>query len=391
MGLSYRVESCRRRPIVALLGAAALWVWAASELAEAQEPPNPAASEAPPTAPPKTSPKEEKEEEHKPADPDTGTSTLSPDTLGLLPNPYEHFGIKFTLSYVGETLGNLGGGLKQGLAYDGRLNGAIDLDFRKLAGWSGLTFHANAFQIHGRGLSRDYIGNLLSVSSIEALSTTRLYEAWFEQKFSGDKISLRFGQLAADTEFVTSKYTDVFITSTFGWPGLFALDLPSGGPSPPLAAVGARLKAELNAQVTLLAAVFNGDPAGPGEGDPQARNRYGVNFRVTDPPLLIGEFQYAWSQEKDPRAFRARPNLEDGLTSGPLQICASPLTACLRLFQMPRRSRRSTAGTPRFTRCTSNCCFACRAGTPLAASVYLAGWPPVPATAILSTFTPMPA
>ena len=246
---------------------------------------------------PQAAAREAKKEEHKPADPDTGSSTLSDETLGLIRNPYAARGIKFSLSYVGEALANVAGGLRRGSIYDGRLNAAIDIDFHKLAGWQGLSFHANVFQIHGPGLSRHDIGNLITTSSIEALDTTRLYEMWFEQKFAGDKVSVRAGQLAADTEFITSKYTDVFINATYGWPTITSINLPSGGPSPPLAAVGARLKANLTEDVTWLAAVFNGDPAGPGPGDPQARDRYGVNFRVNDPPLVINEIQYAYNHE----------------------------------------------------------------------------------------------
>jgi porin len=70
------------------------------------------------------------------------------------------------------------GGLRQGAIYEGRLNLAIDLDLAKIAALNGLTSHANIFQIHGDGLSRNYIGNLMLVSSLEALSTTRLYEMW---------------------------------------------------------------------------------------------------------------------------------------------------------------------------------------------------------------------
>jgi porin len=247
--------------------------------------------------------KEAKEEEHKPADPDTGKSSLSNETLGLLPNPYVKQGIKFTLSYVGEALADVAGGRRQGAIYDGRLNAAVDLDFAKLANWRGLSFHANVFQIHGQGLSRNYVGNLITVSSIEALATTRLYEIWFEQKFGNDKFSIRAGQLAADTEFLTSKYTDVFINATYGWPTITAINLPSGGPSPPLAAVGARFKGEFNDNFTWLSAIFNGDPAGPGPDDPQSRNRYGLNFRVSDPPLFINEIQYAYNNSKNAKGL----------------------------------------------------------------------------------------
>ena len=232
--------------------------------------------------------------EDQPADPDTGESTVAERTLGVLPNPYERLGIKFAATYIGEVLGNPTGGLEQGATFEGRLNLAIDLDFGKLAGWKGLTAHANIFVIHGDGLSRTNLRNFFVVSGIEALPTARLYEAYVEQKFLHDKWSIRAGQLAADSEFIASKYTDVFTNASLGWPAITAVNLPAGGPSPPLAAVGARLSAKLNDNVTLLGAIFDGDAAGPGPGDPQQRNRYGLNFRVNDPPLVLGEVQFGW-------------------------------------------------------------------------------------------------
>jgi porin len=251
----------------------------------------------------KSAAKKDKEQEHEPLDPDTGSSTLSHDTLGLLPNPWTDKGVKFALSYVSDTLGNVSGGIHRQLTYEGRLNGAIDLDLARIAGWQGLSFHANVFQIHGRGLSRNDIDNLMPVSSIEALATTRLYEAWFEQRWASDKYSLRAGQLAADAEFFTTRYSDPFINASYGWPAILAINLPSGAPSPPLSSVGARFKALVTDSITSLSAVFNGDPAGPGPDDPQSRDRYGLNFRVNDPPLFLQEFQYAWNQAKDAKGL----------------------------------------------------------------------------------------
>jgi porin len=232
--------------------------------------------------------------EDQPADPDTGESTVAERTLGLLPNPYERLGIKFAATYIGEVLGNATGGIRRGGVFEGRLNLVVDVDFDKLAGWKGLTAHANIFAIHGDGLSRSNLQNFFVVSGIEALPTVRLYEAYFEQKFFHDKWSIRAGQLAADSEFIASKYTDVFTNASLGWPAITTVNLPAGGPSPPLAAVGARLNAKLSDNVTVLAAIFDGDSAGPGVGDPQQRNRYGLNFRVSDPPLVLGELQFGW-------------------------------------------------------------------------------------------------
>jgi porin len=240
---------------------------------------------------------DKKTDDLKPADPDTGESTVEEATLGLLPNSFEKQGAKFAVTYIGEGLGNPTGGAKRGAAYEDRFNFAADVDFEKLIGLKQLTFHANVFQIDGGGLSRGALLNSMVVSGIEALPTTRLYEIWFEQKW-GTKVALRAGQLAADTEFMTAKYTDVFTNASLGWPAGLSLNMPSGGPSPPLAALGTRLRADVTDYLTLIGGVFDGDAAGPGPDDPQLRDRYGVNFRVNDPPLVLAEAQFLWNAKK---------------------------------------------------------------------------------------------
>ncbi len=231
--------------------------------------------------------------------------------MGLLPNPFEKQGIKFAITYIGELVGNPTGGQKQSAVYEDRINFAVDADLEKLFGAKQLTFHANIFQIDGGGLSRGDLLNYMVVSGIEALPTTRLYEIWLEQKW-GTKLALRAGQLAADTEFMTAKYTDVFTNASLGWPAGLSLNMPSGGPSPPLATMGTRLRADLTEHFTLVGAVFDGNAAGPGSNDPQLRDRYGLNFRVNDPPLVLGEMQFQWNAEKVIRAWRESSRLAAG-------------------------------------------------------------------------------
>src|SRR3978361_1007895 len=60
---------------------------------------------------------DKKTDDEKPADPDTGESTVEESTLGLLPNPFDKYGIKFAATYIGETLGNASGGLRKGAAF----------------------------------------------------------------------------------------------------------------------------------------------------------------------------------------------------------------------------------------------------------------------------------
>ena len=59
-----------------------------------------------------------------------------------------------------------------------------------------------------RGFSRNYIGNLATISEIEARPDIRLYDAYIEQSFWGGALSLNVGQQAADVEFFDSETDD---------------------------------------------------------------------------------------------------------------------------------------------------------------------------------------
>jgi len=212
----------------------------------------------------------------------------------------EKIGVRACLNYIGEILGNPAGGVRRGAIYEGLLEMLVNLDLERIAGWSGAVFHVNAYQIHGRGLSANDLGNnLLIVSNIEAERTTRLFDVWLEQRLWNDLVAVRIGQLAADDEFITSQYGGLFVNSTFGWPGITATDLPSGGPAYPLSTPGVRVKVRPTDQVSVMVAVFNGDPAGRGLGNPQLRDASGTVFRVNDDTFAIAEAAYTVNQGKD--------------------------------------------------------------------------------------------
>ncbi|QOG19368.1 MULTISPECIES: carbohydrate porin [Bradyrhizobium] len=201
-------------------------------------------------------------------------------------------GLNFGATYIADNIANVSGGVKRGAIHFGRLDLSIDADLDKLVGWTGGRFYANGFVIYGQGLSRNYVVNLATISEIEALPDQRLYNAYFEQSFFNDRLNIRAGQQAADVEFFDSQTDDLFINGTFGWPAIKASNLPAGGPAPPIAVPGIRVKATLSDQVTLFGAVFNGDPSGPGDQDPQLRDHHGLAFRVNDPPWVIGQVRF---------------------------------------------------------------------------------------------------
>lgn len=221
-------------------------------------------------------------------------SNLLGDIGGLRPLLDAH-GIEFGLTDTDEVLGNPTGGIKQGAIYEGALEMSLGVDLGKAIGLQGGIFNVSAWQIRGHGLSLNNIDNLETVSSIEALPSTRLFELWYQQSFLGGKFDIRVGELAADQEFMISSYATLFVNSSFGFPTLPAVDLPAGGPAYPLATPGVRLRFVPTQTTTALLGVFNGNPA-PGSGNPQIINSSGTNFPLNGGVFVIGEVQHSTNQ-----------------------------------------------------------------------------------------------
>jgi porin len=214
-------------------------------------------------------------------------------------------GIEFTLTYIGETFAVLSGGIDRRASYEGRFEFTVDTNLEKLTGWTGASTHFTIYQLHNSGHNvADNVGSIADPSYIDGLPTTRLFTAWFEQSFN-DRFSLRIGQLAADDEFMISPTVGGYVNGAedttyggllngiFGWAGILGPDMINGGPAFPLAAPGVRLKVNATDSVTLLTAVFSGDPAGRNcTGNPEQCNKYGTTFSFSGGALWMGELQY---------------------------------------------------------------------------------------------------
>lgn len=223
-------------------------------------------------------------------------ANLFGDLGGLRTRLAEH-GVTFGLTENSEVFGNVSGGVRRGAIYDGLTQFGVGIDTEKAFGWTGGTFNATGYQIHGRGLSQNNLGNNLNtVSSLEAPRGTLLFELWYEQVLFDKKLAIRVGQLAADQEFMISQYAGLFTNHTFGWSTFPSADLPSGGPAYPLATPGVRVKWVPQDDLSVLLGAFNGDPAGPGRGIPQDRDPSGTAFRLRDGVFLIAEVQYGINQ-----------------------------------------------------------------------------------------------
>ncbi|WP_236062735.1 carbohydrate porin [Paraburkholderia nemoris] len=222
-------------------------------------------------------------------------SNLLGDMGGLRPW-LGNYGLTFNLQETSEYLNNLSGGVKRGGAYDGLTQFGIVVDTEKALGLPGGTFNVSALQIYGSNLSQRNLQTLQSASGIEADDTTRLWELWYQQSLIGGKVDVKVGQQSLDQEFMVSQFATPFVNATFGWPVLPSVDMPAGGPAYPLSSLGVRLRARPSDAWTVMAGVFDGNPAASDTGDPQQQNRHGTNFNLRGGALFIGEVQYAINQ-----------------------------------------------------------------------------------------------
>jgi len=223
-----------------------------------------------------------------PAAPQFEPPTAGPASTAVKP-------LTAALSYASDLNADVAGGQHRGAAYLGKVALVIDADLDRLIGLHRVIGHISVLDIHGVGLSGHYVGNLVPVSGIEAEPAIRLNQVWLQIPL-GDAQSamLRLGKFPAAQEFMASPTAALFINSTFGWPASFATDLPSGGPSWPLSAPGAMVTSRIGTHISAKAAIFAGDPAGPGWGDPQRRDGHGFNsFGFAGRPFVIAETAYA--------------------------------------------------------------------------------------------------
>jgi len=214
-------------------------------------------------------------------------------------------GVEVFGTYSAEVWGNTCGGLKQGTVYTGLLNFGLALDLEKAAGWKGASINTTWLWLSGRDASEDLVGNYLTISNIAGFNTLRMMDLWFQQNLLDDKISLRLGQLTADSEFVISDYASTFLNGTFGWPAFMSMNLPAGGPGYPMGTLGARLAVQPVDWMTFQTAVFQGNPYD------QDVNRHGFRWDLSAENgfFFINEAQFRWNHREEetglPGQFKA--------------------------------------------------------------------------------------
>ena len=172
-----------------------------------------------------------------------------------------------TLETVNTTdiLTNASGGLRNRTAIAGDLDLLLTVDAERLAGWPDATFFVYGLGLYGEDPSRD-IGDAQTVSSIAAPTTWRLFEAWYQQNFLADRVSVLGGLYDITSEFnVIRASSELFVNSSFGTNPEFASLGRNGLSTFPFTALGLRGQVALKDNLTLRAVVADGVPGDPGD------------------------------------------------------------------------------------------------------------------------------
>ncbi len=184
--------------------------------------------------------------------------TLTGDWNGVRPMLSAH-GLDLYLTYTGTMWGNLAGGRTAGVRWNGYLDFGVEVDLAKLGVWDGLGFHADFHWWQGDRPTADLIGGVraMALSAWEAAATLRVYNLYLRQAFAEDRVVVKLGQIAADTDFMVSRYGGIFLNAAFG-------DLPSqnlnlDAPVYPLAAPGAFTQVRALPWLTARFGAYTGD------------------------------------------------------------------------------------------------------------------------------------
>lgn len=190
-------------------------------------------------------------------------------------------GVTFDFFYVADLQANPVGGLTQTQVGWGRIRGTMDVDFAKLTGWDGLTFHVTGLWQFGGNLGAD-IGVLANPSGLVSAHTTRLDSFWLQQALLDNHLFIKAGQFAGLDFYGEQEYGASFLIEPldYAYGNLFSTTFesfnPAGTPAAEIRVVPWRT-------FYVKSAVLSGN-RNPYQQDPS-----GFHFAIRDSPDFVFE------------------------------------------------------------------------------------------------------
>lgn len=194
-------------------------------------------------------------------------------------------GVDVSVEYKADLMAIVSGGIKDGTNYLDNLDIKFALDGEKLFGLSGNKALVYFLNNDGGKPNAHRIGSTQAVDNIEVdTNTFKLYEAWDEQSFFGDKLSILAGLHDLNSEFDETDLTANFLKPAMQIGVSFSQSGLNGPSIFPTASLAARVKVKPTEQSYLMAGVFDGIPGAL--NDPRGTH---IHLRSADGALLVAE------------------------------------------------------------------------------------------------------
>jgi len=218
------------------------------------------------------------------AAPDWNAQTLTGDWGGARTRMSER-GLSTGLLYTGDVLANLSGGTSRSAKYMDNIDLRFAFDLGKFAGWRGATALVHVISDQGSGLNAHNVHSFMGVDNIEVnTNTTKLYQAWIEQRAFDGRLSALAGVYAVNSEFDVIESSAVLLHPAFGTTAVLAQSGRNGPSIFPTTAFGTRVKYQPNPAIYAQMAVLDGVP-----GDPNNPQGTHIRLRRGDGAFLIAE------------------------------------------------------------------------------------------------------
>jgi len=134
-----------------------------------------------------------------------------------------------------------------------------------------------------------------NIETPENANTVKLYQAWLQQTFLDEKLSILAGLYDLNSEFYVNEAAGIFIHPTFGIGAEFAGTGKNGPSIFPNTSLAIRVKAELARGYYLMAATMDGVP-----GDPNNPHGTHLQFNQGDGALNVIEAEFPLGISDDP-------------------------------------------------------------------------------------------
>ena len=189
--------------------------------------------------------------------------------------------------YDGDWWDNAAGGNRRGAVYAAHLDTSLAADADTLFGWHGTRFYFRSFADNGASIGRR-VGSAQGVNNWESgYAGAKLLEAWVDQSFLNQRLSLRCGLYDTTTEFDKNKSQVLFANSAQGMNAPMAMSGENGPSTYPATALALRGRYTFDEHWTAKLALVDGVAGNP--ADPAASD---IHLRAADGAFVISELRY---------------------------------------------------------------------------------------------------